>query len=416
MSKCFIHELSNGLTLLGEPMENVASAAMTMLIPGGSAHDPAPLAGSASVACEWIFRGAGGRDSRQLNDALDALGCQHSENVLSEHMQFSTAQLGRNLPAVLEIYADILRRPQLQDATFDPCRALTLQDLASLEDEPSRKCVVLLREKFYPWPLGRNVYGREETLAALTPEAVRRHTLELMTPQQAILAVAGNIDWGVFCSQCEKLLGDWQGPWVNVPPLAAPDGGTTFIQKDSAQVQIALANRSVPASHRQYYAARMAESILSGGMSSRLITEVRDKRGLVYSVSSRYHTLKQHAGLFTTAGTTPSQAPQTLAVIVQVLRDLARGVHEDELKRSRTQLKSSLVMQGESSTSRAGALVGDWFHLRRVRTLEELSAAIDNVTAQDVLDHLQQCPADGFTVLLIGPEPLDVAAILKSST
>lgn len=404
----YIHELPNGMTLVGQRMQTVSSSALSLLVPCGASRDPAGLEGAAAVGGEWCFRGAGARDSRQLNDALDALGCQHSQAVLGEHLQFTAAQLGRNLPAVLEIFADILRRPRLEDETFEPCRQLVMQDLAGLEDEPARKCNLLLRERFYPHPLGRCTYGTEESLRAMTPGAVRAHLRAGLSPAGAILGVAGAIDWDSFRRLAEKAFGDWTSPPAAPVRLRAPAGGATFLRKDSAQMHIALAHRSVTPASPHYYPARLAESVLSGGMSSRLFTEVRDKRGLAYHVSTRYHSLKEHAGLFTYVGTPPHQAQETLAVTVGELRRLADGIGEEELLRSRTQLKSSLVMQGESTVSRAGALVSDWHHLRRLRTLEEVSAAIDGVTVPQVLEYLRLYPAEDFTVLVLGPAELDL--------
>jgi len=404
----YIKELANGMTLLGQQMEHVASAAMSLLVPAGAAHDPDGAAGAAAVCAEWCFRGAGERDSRQLNRALDALGCQHSQSVLSEQVQFTAAQLGRNLGQVLGIYADILRRPRLADETFEPCRQLTIQDLQSLEDEPARKCSVILREKFYPYPLGRCIYGRAESLEALQPDAARAQVRRGLTPAGAILGVAGRIDWDQLCSVAEELFGDWSsGP---APPIdrRAADGGVTYIQKQSSQAHIALAHRSVTPGDSHYYAARVAESVLSGGMSSRLFTEVREKRGLAYHASTRYHTLKDCAGMFTYAGTPPEHAQETLEVTIRELRRLAEGVEEAELARSRTQLKSTLIMQGESTVARAGALVADWHHLRRLRSLQELADAIDGVTAGEVMEYLERYPARDFTALVIGPEPLDI--------
>jgi predicted Zn-dependent peptidase len=144
-------------------------------------------------------------------------------------------------------------------------------------------------------------------------------------------------------------------------------------------------------------------------MSSRLFVEIRDKRGLAYHVSTRYHSLKRHAGLFTYVGTPPPRAQETLGLTVRELRRLAEGIEEQEIRRSRTQLKSALVMQGESTVARAGALVSDWFHLRRLRTLEELSGAIDRVTIPEVLEYLRLYPAGGFTGMVIGPQPLSAA-------
>ena len=270
---------------------------------------------------------------------------------------------------------------------------------------------MLLRENFYPYPLGRCVYGKAESLQDITPQALRSHIHKNFTPPGTILSAAGNIDWQRFCSLAEDLFGDWSAEQTETVKTAPPRAGLTHIKKDSAQVHIGLAHRSCNISNPLYYAARLAETVLSGGMSSRLFTEVREKRGLVYHVSSRYHSLKDHAGMFTYAGTPPDRAQQTLEVTIGELRRLAEGVEPDEMARARTQLKSALIMQGESTTARTNALTSDWYHLRRLRGLEELSKAIENVTVDDVLEYLNNFPAEKFTAVIIGPEPLDMSAV-----
>jgi predicted Zn-dependent peptidase len=406
-----IRQLANGMTLLGQQMDQVSSAAVTLAVPNGSLYDPPAMAGAAAVASEWSLRGAGDRDTRQLNDALDSLGCQHQESVRSEHTVVSAAQLGRNLHPVMAILADLVRRPRLEDATFAPSRALIEQDLESLEDEPARKCNLLLRERFYPCPLGRCVYGTAETLAAIEPATLRRHATGLAGPQGSILSVAGEIDWPAFCDQAEAMFGDWAATPVAPPPLTPPAGGVQFLAKESAQTHIAMAHLAAPVGHEMYYATRMAEMVLSGGASSRLHTEVREKRGLVYHVSSSYHSLKNHAGMFTYAGMRPDLAQETFEVTIGELRRLAKGIEPDEMTRSQTQLRSSLVMQGESTSARANALASDWYHLGRLRSLEEVSHAIEAVTIPDVLDYLRAFPAENFTVLVIGPKPLDTGSL-----
>jgi len=403
----FIHELPNGLTLLGQKMPNVSSAAMTLLVPAGASRDATGAEGAAAIVSEWCLRGAGERDTRALNDALDTLGCRHSENVQSAHVHFGSAQLGRNLEAALALYADIIRRPRLEDATFDPCRELTRQDIVSLEDEPAQKCHVLLREKFYPYPLGRCIYGSEQSLARITAAQAREHVGRFFAPSGGIIAVAGNIDWETFRRLAESYFGDWQAPPPHPVATRKPEGGSTHVKKESAQVHIAMAQKSVPFGDERYYAARLAESILSGGMSSRLFTEVREKRGLVYHVSTHYSSLKGLAGMFTYAGTRPEVAQKTFDVIVRELLRLSEGVQPDELARSRTQLKSALVMQGQSTAARAGAIAGDWYHLRRLRSLAEICAAIEKVTGEDVLAYLKAFPPRDFTTLVIGPEPIN---------
>ena len=404
-------EFHNGLTLVAQRMAGVSSTAVTLHVPSGARFDPPGAEGSASILAEWCLRGAGERNTRELNDALDALGCQHHESVRSRHITFSAAQLGRNLAAVLEILADIVRAPSLGDETFGPCRDLVRQDLASLEDAPARKANMLLRERFYPSPLGRCIYGSDESLAGLSAEALRDHAGGHIGPDGVILSVAGNIDWDELSDRVGECFGDWSVPAPGEPDPQPPAGGVTHIAKDSAQTHIAMAHPTAPVAHEQYYAARMAATVLSGGMSSRLFTEVREKRGLAYHVSTQYDSLRTVAGMFTYAGTVPEKAQETFDVTIGELQRIAEGIADEEMARARTQLKSALVMQGESTAARAAAMAGDWYHLRRLRSLEELSDAIDAVTVDEVLGHLHDWPARKFTVLLIGPEPVNTAAI-----
>ncbi len=404
----FTREFDNGLTLVAQRMSGVSSSAMTIAFPAGSAHDPPDSAGAASAGALWLLRGAGERDTRQINDVLDSLGCQHHEAAQSEHLLVSSAQLGRNLPKVLEIYADILRRPRLSDETFGSCRDLVAQTLDGLEDEPMRNCHVLIREKFYPSPMGRNPLGTKESLANLKSEPLRSHLKTHLTPSGAIMAVAGKFDWEELSGTVEKHFGDWDGPVAAQVQTSPAEQGTTHLNKDTAQVQITLAYQAATIDDELYYAARVTQMILCGGMGARLFTEVREKRALVYAVVARYQNVKGYAGMFVYAGTTPQRAQETLDVIVGELRRLADGVGEDELARARTQLKSALIMQGESTSARADALAGDWYHLGRLRGLDEISAAIDAVTVDDVMGYVRAYPAENLTILTIGPEELKV--------
>lgn len=147
--------------------------------------------------------------------------------------------------------------------------------------------------------------------------------------------------------------------------------------------------------------------ILSGGMGSRLFVEVREKRALVYAILARYHSLKDYAGIFVYAGTTPQRAQETLTVTIDVLQSLQKGIEQDELSRAQTQLKSALIMQGESTSARADALAGDFYHLGTLRSLDEISSAIDAVTIDDVMEYLQAYPVKNVTMITIGPEELD---------
>ena len=224
----------------------------------------------------------------------------------------------------------------------------------------------------------------------------------------AILSVAGAVDWPRLKAQVEELFGDWAGGAEPAPRPGPFAPASTHLHKDTQQTQVSLAFPSVPLTHPDYYAARGAVGVLSGGMSARLFTEVREKRGLCYSVYASHDSVKDTAAVVGYAGTRADRAQETLDVMVAEFRKLPAGVSDDELDRVKAALKTTLVMQQESTAARAGSMAGDWFHLGRVRPVEEVRAAVDGLTVAAVTDHARRFPADALTVVTLGPDPLTV--------
>ena len=402
----FHHTFPNGLTLLAERMEHVRSAALNFLVPAGCVYDPPRQPGVASILAEMITRGAGKRDSRKLALALDNLGLDRDEGVGSMHVRFWGATLAQNLPAALDIYADILRRPHLPEEEIDPVRALALQELQALEDEPKAKVMVELRRRHFPSPLGNDRRGTMESLEKLNGAMVRQQYRRTFQPRGTILSVAGNIEWKPLKDQVGRLFGDWSGNEIPSFHVGKNPPGRGHLAKDTTQTQIAIAYPSVPFGHPDYYAAQGAVHVLSGGMSARLFTEVREKRGLCYAVWASYLTFKDRACILCYAGTTNERAQETLAVTLEEVLRLKEGITRDEIDRLQAGLKSSLIMQEESTSARAGALASDWYYLGRVRSLEEIQAAVNALTPKKIVAHLNRCPPRDFTIVTLGPKPL----------
>jgi predicted Zn-dependent peptidase len=400
------HTFPNGLTLLAERMTHVRSAALNFLVPAGYVYDPPEQRGMASVLSELITRGAGDHDSRQLTLALDNLGLDRDESVGSFHMRFWGATLATNLPAALEIYADILRRPHLPADELDAVRALALQDIQGLEDEPRQKVLIELRRRHYPAPLGLDHRGTPQGLKKLTPRSIRAHHARHLQPRGSILSVAGNIEWEPLKEQVGRLFGDWEPDEPPALKLSKPQGGRVHLPKDTTQTQIAIAYPSVPFGHADYYAAQGAVNVLSGGMSSRLFTEVREKRALCYAVWASHQTFKDRASVICYAGTTNERAQETLDLTLHELLRLQEGIEKDEVERVQAGLKSTLIMREESTSARAGAMASDWYYLGRVRSIEEIQDAIDSLTPRRIVAHLKKYPPQDFTVVTLGPEPL----------
>jgi predicted Zn-dependent peptidase len=401
------HTFPNGLVLVAETMPGVQSAAFTLLLPAGAAFEPADRGGAASVLAEWITRGAGDRDSFELLTALDNLGVSHGESAQTLHTSISAATLGRNLIPALEIFADVVLRPALDDEEVEPIRALALQNLQSLEDDPGTKVIYELRKRYFPDPWGRPSPGTPEGVEAVTPDELRDFFSRSYRPNGAILGVAGAVDWDVLCSAVERLFGGWS-PRPEPAVQERPSGpARDHILRETQQIQIALAYPAATVASPDYYRARAAAAILGGYSSARLFTEVREKRGLCYSVYASYESQRDRAAVLCYAGTSAERAQETLDVTCAEVERLAReGVEPEELETMRAGLKSSLIMQQESSMSRSGSLASDWYYLGRVRSLDEISAALDALTPESVSAYAAGQDLGAMTVLTLGPNAL----------
>jgi predicted Zn-dependent peptidase len=402
------HTFANGLVLVAQPMTSLQSAAFTFLVPAGCVYDPAAAGGLSSFACEMALRGAGERDSRQFVLDLDNLGVERSEAVFDSHTSYSGATLAENLPAALAIYADVLQRPHLPADQLEAARLVMFQELRAVDDEPSQKAMIELRRRYYPKPWGRPSQGDEEALAAIDDEAIRDFVDRHYRPNGTILGVAGRVDWEQLKDCVEQALGGWQPrPEQPIVAISAPVK-YEHIDYSSNQTQVGIAYPTVPYRHPQYFTAWGAVGVLSGGMSARLFTEVRERRGLCYSVYASYHSLRELAGVFCYAGTSAERAQETLDVTVGELLRLAEGVESHEVVRLKARIKSSLIMQQESSSSRSSSLARDWYHLGYARTLEEVGRQIDALTSEGISAYLVENPPRDFTIVTLGPAELEV--------
>jgi predicted Zn-dependent peptidase len=401
------HEYPNGLVLVAETMPGVQSAAFSLLLPAGAAFEPGDGGGAATMLAEWITRGAGDRDSHELLSALDNLGVSHGEGAQTLHTSIAAATLGRNLTPALEIFADVVLRPHLDDEEVEPIRALALQNLRSLEDDPGTKVIYELRRRHFPDPWGRPAPGTPGSVAALSPSALRQFHRQAYRPNGAILGVAGAIDWPRLRDDVGRLFGDW-APRPAAPIQERPTGpGRDHILRETQQIQIALAYPAATVASPDYYRARAATAILGGYSSARLFTEVRERRGLCYSVYAGYEGQRDRAAVLCYAGTSADRAQETLDVTLAEVRRLGRdGIDAEELETMRAGLKSSLIMQQESSMSRSGSLASDWYFLGRVRPLDEIAHALDALTPADVSEYAAGQDLDALTILTLGPNAL----------
>lgn len=403
----FSHQLENGLVVLGERMMWLESTAFSFLIPAGYTREAVEQQGLANLTTDMMQRGCGRRDSRQFVEDLELLGADTSSNAGVTFSGYSGSMPAESLHDTLAIYADLIRRPHLPEDQFEDSQSFCILEAKGLEDDLPQLAMNELRRRSYPAPFGRHGVGTVDSLSSLTPASVKTFWESHYQPKGAILSVAGNFDWDKLLSQVDELFGDWQAKDIQGIEETDPIGNYGHIPHESSQTQIGISYPAVPCDHDDYYLARAAVGVLSDGMSSRLFTEVRENRGLCYTVSAAYHALKDRAAVMCYAGTTSERAQETLDVTLSEIQKLSAGITEDELRRLKARLKTALIMQQESSRARSAMLAGDWYYLERCRPMQEISDQIDGLACDEINKYVAANPASDFTIVTLGENSLE---------
>lgn len=409
MASIVTRTLSCGMPVIIEPMSGVRSCALTWLVPAGAAHDPEDRLGLSAVWAELLLRGAGDLDSRAHADACDTIGMSRSAESGPLFMRISATLLGDRLLDGLPLIVDMVRRPRFDPDSLDPARDLALMAIESLKDEPQERCSLLARSRHHRAPLNRSILGTVEGLGAITQADVLNEWTVRAVPNGSILGIAGAVDPDRTIDALERLLSGWSGARPEPVLGPVPARGYAHEPDDSSQVQILLLTDGPADPHEDSLRQRVIANVLSGGMSGRLFTEVREKRGLCYSVSASYGADKRHGTVVAYVGTTPERAQESLDVLsaeMDRISSPAGAITPDEYRRAIVGMKSDVVFSGESTGARAAAVVGDYYRRGRARTLTEIAAEIDRLTLPDVNTYLARRQKGLSTIQTLGPTAL----------
>lgn len=403
------HQLSNGIKILAEEQSGSRSCAVSIVLPFGAAYDSTGREGLSALTVELLTKGCEGYTARELSVAFEELGAHKSVDCGVESTVTSAVALGENMPATVKLLGKMLSTPTFPAEEIDSCRALMLQDLLGLEDEPASKAQIELFKNFYNAPFNVSHYGTVEGLKAISIEEVRSHHAANFLSADAVICFSGSFDWKELIAACEEAF----APFVLSTEVLRPKGvcnetRLVHLEQPTAQVQLALAYPSVDSTSDDVLTAKVANGVLSGGMCGRLFIEVREKRGLVYRVGSSHSEATGRGAVFAFAGTTPERAQETYDVMLEQLKSLPGGVTEEELSRSKVDLRSSLVIKGESSSARAASMSRDYWNSGRVRTLDEIDSGIKSISVEDVVAFAKSNPVDPITVLTLGSKSVKV--------
>ena len=409
--KISVTQLSNGLTLIVEEIPDVASAAYGLAIPGGLVLDKKGRVGSALILADLLSRGAGGLNSVELSNAFETIGVSHGEGGGGDKFSLRGSLLADNLPEALKLLSYMVLSPTLPKDEIPSIQSLLLQDIESLKDNPAQRASSTLWERYAPEPWNRRGLGYEEDIKATTQKDISEQWKKFFKPAGSALSIAGNVKKDDVIRLVESYFGKWTGNAEAIPKFGTVAPATVHhLQEESAQLQIVLAYPSAYFGHPLYYPAKVATTVLSGGMFGRLFIEVREKRGLCYSVNASHSASAQNGTVVAYAGTTAERANETLDVLVHELRNAKGTVTDQELHRAKVHIKSSLIIGEESTSSRCSSHSQDWWINKKLRSLDEIITAIDAVTLADLDDVFEEFPVDKASLLTLGNRVLTMPA------
>ncbi|MGH2507394.1 MAG: M16 family metallopeptidase, partial [Ktedonobacteraceae bacterium] len=403
----FYHRLPNGIEMIGQAMPSLSSITFGLQFNAAVINEPADKAGLAHLFEYMLFQGTKEKDARALNEAFESLGARKGASTGLETAQVWAQIVHTKFDETLALISELLLTSSFPKDELEQMRNIILQEIRRRDDEPMSRIFELVRTNFYQGTaLARPLLGTHESVSSLLRYDLRQFWQARYQPNNMLFAIAGKFDWEHVVARVEALFGGWQGQATPSPEqILTPVRHIALEHQEGKQEHLALMVPFPNYTDPDYYPALVLSEVLGGNMASRLFVEVREKRGLVYTVSAGQATNKNIGALRIYAGTKPEQAQECLQVIVNELRKLEKeGITVDELDRAKIQLKSENVMRAEGSGARMGAIVRSWWFEHKVHPIQEVKASIDAVTQERILALLQRYSLlNPLTVAAIGP-------------
>jgi predicted Zn-dependent peptidase len=379
--------LGNGVRIVTERMPEARSVSLGVWVGVGGRDEPATLAGASHFLEHLVFKGTSTRSARQIAEAIDAVGGEMNAFTNREHTAYYTRLPAERADLGFDILGDVLTDPAFRPPEVDAERHVILEEILMNLDMPEDHVHTLLAEALFPGhPLGREVLGTRETVEAATRDEIADFFARWYRPRNLAVVAAGDLDHDRVVAAFEGSLGGLSGG--ERPERTAPEAAVepqAVLDDPTEQVHVAMGWRGVDHFDDDRYALTVANQILGGGMSSRLFQEVREQRGLCYSVYSWASTYVDSgtAGIY--AGTAPSRVGELLSVVDdEIAKLVASGVTESELAVAKGYIEGSMVLGLEDSGSRMARLGRSLMARDEIVTVDEQLARIRAVTVDDV--------------------------------
>jgi len=406
-------EFTSGLRVVSERMPSVRSVALGFWVLAGSRDEPPPISGSSHFLEHLLFKGTRTRSARDIADAFDAVGGEVNAFTAKEYTAFYARVRDRDLAMAVDHLSDMVQDSVLRSSDVDAERQVILEEINVHEDTPDDLVHDLFTETLWPGhPLGRPVLGTKQSIQAAGREQIRRYYRKHYVPSNVVVVAAGNLRHEELLDRIRRTMHPGRvrasGPsaWSLRAAGRAPtaSGRSVVRKRKTEQAHICVGTSGLPRTDQDRFAFGVVNAAIGGGMSSRLFQEVREKRGLAYSVYS-YHSMYAEAGVFCAyAGTTPGRMREVLSILRGELDDVAeRGLSSDEFERAKGHMKGSLVLSLEDPGGRMSRLGKSEMGHGETLTVNQLLRRIEAVTPDDARRVAERVLSQPMTVTVLGP-------------
>ncbi len=408
MSELIHRKLACGIEFGAVPLPNRHVVSFQIMVLAGAATDPEEKLGLSRLLEQTLDKGTASYSGQQLLDEFDAIGASHSSGAGLETATFSCTVLPEHFKRAVELHAEILRNATLPKDAFDVNVQLSLQELEALQDDPQSLMDKLISPQSFGPTLGRHPLGEAETISRIDHKDLDSHHKRYYACGRMLTAVSGAIDSAEASEIFEEAFfgfghAERDGDRAYDAEFSP---GMVHHDKDLEQEHMCLCWPGVEVTHEHYPVQQVLLGVLSGGMSGRLFTEVREKQGLVYWVSAWKETPRGVGRLYLGASTTPERCDQTYRTLLREVDRLAEDLEQEELDRAVTGLVAHTETRGDSTGSRGREMLNNLFHYGYPVPIEEKIRRVQAVTIDDIREYLEAYPRDKLRVMTLGPKAL----------
>jgi predicted Zn-dependent peptidase len=399
--------LDNGLTLLTEAMPHVRSVAIGVWVKRGSRHERLEQTGLSHFIEHMVFKGTKARSAEAIASEVDSIGGHMDAFTAKEYAAFHLKVLDEHLPLAVEILGDIVMNPLFDRLEMAKEKKVIFEEIKMVEDTPDDLVMELFSQAFWPdHPLGRPILGTRQSVAGFDRDEMAAFFRSVYHPGNIVIAAAGNLDHRKVSALIHRHFGDLAPGKMTRPKAQPPTARAAIVtrsKKELEQVHVCLGTPAFRQGHEDRFGSYILNTVLGGSMSSRLFQNVREKRGLVYSISSGVSSYSD-AGSFTIyAGTSLDSIDEVVRLTIEELRRMkGEDVPAVELRRAKDHLKGSLMLSLESTGSRMNSIARQEIYFGRQLGLDETLASIEGVEAGDVRRIANQIFGGGLAMSVLG--------------